>query len=104
MSGMARPRWCVDRPGVAENCASSPQRRLRTYWRVPQKLFVDSGAQFVGNEAVQAPGNDGDKAGSTLKPSKFLEPFGSGFALRILALGQANLANFPENDAWRGVF
>jgi hypothetical protein len=37
----------------------------------------------------------------TLKSSKFLEPFGSGFVLRILALGQATSTDFPENDAWR---
>jgi hypothetical protein len=33
--------------------------------------------------------------GSTLKPSKILMPVGSGFALRILARGQAISANFP---------
>ena len=29
-------RWCVDRSGVAESCASSPQRRSWPYWRMPQ--------------------------------------------------------------------
>jgi hypothetical protein len=39
--------------------------------------------------------------GSTLKPSKFLEAFDSGFALGILVLGHAISTDFPENDARR---